>query len=591
VLDSSNDERRAYELFCTPLGVQIDAINDDVSENYDDSWNAIWGFDAIRSYPRDFRHHIGAFARDRAKNSYLSQTIKLKGMTGASPGHNLELIPTITASRSDARESLDAPNFTNGDVDADVGLSVRWGIFPNMSLNGAIHPDFSQVEADALQLAENEQFALYFRETRPFFLEGADYFSTDLRLVHTRAIAKPSGAGQPTGKQGKHTWAVFTARDGVTNLIVPGLESSASGQFDVDNTSSAARYRMDFGPNSFAGVTVTDRRAEDYSNSVFSADTVYRWTQKDKFNASAAISNTEYSNEMISQLGASEGSVSDPAVYLAYNHSERGWWFFSELNQLGTDYRSDLGFQPNVGLRSVWAGGAKVWWGEDGDMIQRKAWGSSYSRGDPVDGGMLEESFDTWANANLPWQTYIDARASTGRRWFDGEMFDIWDLGAGVESQLTGDLSLSFDGRMGDWIDFANSRRGQRHVLNSSLGYTFGRHLNLQLSHIFSAMNVGGERLFTIHAPQLRAVHQFNSRAFVRLILQYTGVNRDPSLYADAVDDETQSLLTQLLFTYKVNPKTALYAGYGDNQFGDDEFGLTHTDRAFFMELGYAWVR
>ena len=54
--------------------------------------------------------------------------------------------------------------------------------------------DFSQVEADALQLAINEPFALFFSETRPFFKEGADTFSTPLNLVHTRTVVDPSVA-------------------------------------------------------------------------------------------------------------------------------------------------------------------------------------------------------------------------------------------------------------------------------------------------------------------------------------------------------------------------------------------------------------
>jgi hypothetical protein len=41
-IDTFNDERRAYELLANPLGVQMDAINDDVMNEYDDSWNAIW---------------------------------------------------------------------------------------------------------------------------------------------------------------------------------------------------------------------------------------------------------------------------------------------------------------------------------------------------------------------------------------------------------------------------------------------------------------------------------------------------------------------------------------------------------------------
>ena len=42
VLDTFNSERRAYEFFVNPLGVQTDAVNDDVNLNEDDSWNAIW---------------------------------------------------------------------------------------------------------------------------------------------------------------------------------------------------------------------------------------------------------------------------------------------------------------------------------------------------------------------------------------------------------------------------------------------------------------------------------------------------------------------------------------------------------------------
>ncbi|MCZ6746841.1 MAG: hypothetical protein O7C74_06455, partial [Acidobacteria bacterium] len=98
--------------------------------------------------------------------------------------------------------------------------------------------------------------------------------------------------------------------------------------------------------------------------------------------------------------------------------------------------------------------------------------------------------------------------------------------------------------------------------------------------------------LFRVHAPELRVIHQFNTRAFVRAIFQYTDIRRDPSLYTAAtVDERTRTLLTQLLFTYKVNPQTALYAGYTDNQFGNDQFDLTRTDRTFFLKLSYAWVR
>src|SRR5262249_42194887 len=42
VLDTFNDERRAFEFFVNPLGVQMDLSQNDVTGNEDDSWDAIW---------------------------------------------------------------------------------------------------------------------------------------------------------------------------------------------------------------------------------------------------------------------------------------------------------------------------------------------------------------------------------------------------------------------------------------------------------------------------------------------------------------------------------------------------------------------
>src|SRR5688572_3385401 len=42
VLDTFNDQRRAFEFFVNPFGVQMDLIQDDVSRNESSSWNAIW---------------------------------------------------------------------------------------------------------------------------------------------------------------------------------------------------------------------------------------------------------------------------------------------------------------------------------------------------------------------------------------------------------------------------------------------------------------------------------------------------------------------------------------------------------------------
>ena len=147
VLDTFNDERRAYELFVNAYGVQMDAVNDDVAGNYDMAWGAIWdsagritdagyevemaipfnqlrfqdaggaqtwGIDGVRSYPRLQRHHIGLFPRLRGANSYLSQEEKIRSKpriavssrSSSSPTRSTRRRCSTSATRTTASEPI-----------------------------------------------------------------------------------------------------------------------------------------------------------------------------------------------------------------------------------------------------------------------------------------------------------------------------------------------------------------------------------------------------------------------------------------------------------------------------------------------------
>ena len=132
VIDTYGDERRAFEFFANPLGVQMDLTYDDVNKNEDDSWDAIWdsagmigedgyiveieiplrqlrfpsvdekqtwGVDLLRFYPRDHRYRVSSNALDRNINCYLCQLQKLQGLEGVQPGRDIEIVPTLTASQ------------------------------------------------------------------------------------------------------------------------------------------------------------------------------------------------------------------------------------------------------------------------------------------------------------------------------------------------------------------------------------------------------------------------------------------------------------------------------------------------------------
>ncbi|MCZ6506572.1 MAG: carbohydrate binding family 9 domain-containing protein, partial [Acidobacteria bacterium] len=326
-IDTFDDQRRAFEFFVNPLGVQMDLFLDGVSGNESDSWDAIWdsaglvtddgyvvemaipfnqlrfpggggeqtwGFDLIRYYPRGDRHRLSVHKLDRDNDCYLCQASKMTGFRGISPGRNVEIVPTLTGSQTEERADFPLGDFDNSDPTGELGLSARWGVTPNLTLNLTINPDFSHVEADVAQLVVNERFALFFPERRPFFLEGADFFSTPLNAVFTRNVGSPDWGLKLTGKQGKNAVGVFVAEDQFTSLLFPGSQGSAATSLDASSQDAVVRYRRDLGEASTLGVLMTYRGGDDYSNSVSGVDGLYRLTDSDSVSFQWLRSSTEY---------------------------------------------------------------------------------------------------------------------------------------------------------------------------------------------------------------------------------------------------------------------------------------------------------
>lgn len=144
--------------------------------------------------------------------------------------------------------------------------------------------------------------------------------------------------------------------------------------------------------------------------------------------------------------------------------------------------------------------------------------------------------------------------------------------------------------RVGNEIDFANSRIGDIERYSPRVRWNIGKHWRLELRHTLSKLSREGDEVFSANQSDFRIAYQFDLRQRLRLTLQYTDVSRDPSLYVDEVDRTFKNLGTQLIYSYKVNPRTVIFAGYSDNGFETDEVdSLVTTNRTLFFKLGYAW--
>jgi len=99
-----------------------------------------------------------------------------------------------------------------------------------------------------------------------------------------------------------------------------------------------------------------------------------------------------------------------------------------------------------------------------------------------------------------------------------------------------------------------------------------------------------GGTVFIANQTDIRLAWQFDIRQRLRLALIHTSLNRNPALYDSPVERHNQSLNTQLIYSYKVNPKTLLYLGYSDSaQAGDEIDSLRRTGRTLFAKFSYAW--
>ena len=300
VLDTFDDQRRAYVFTVNPLGVQHDGIWNEggggggrghmgppIDDNPDFLWESSgkladwgyelevripfkslrfpelpeqsWGLQVIRKISRNGYQESWAPISNNIANQ-LTQAGKLTGLRDLDAGLFMELNPVLTGKRIGTVDE-DTDVFGYQSPEADFGLNATYGLTSNLTLDATYNPDFSQVEADAGQISVNERFGLYFPEKRPFFLEGTEIFNLPKQLVYTRSIANPIAGAKMTGKVG--AWQM-------------GYLGAVDKSFDADVANTVAnivRVRRDLGAASTMGMVYTDRttHADEY-NRVAGAD-------------------------------------------------------------------------------------------------------------------------------------------------------------------------------------------------------------------------------------------------------------------------------------------------------------------------------
>lgn len=624
-LDTFNDHRRGYELVVNPLGVQADLIRDETNSNNqeDSSWDGLWtsagritadgyeveiripfstlrfprgggdqkwGISLFRSWPRDKRHQLTSHRVPRESNCFQCEWGKYDGLAGAQQGRNLEIVPTLTVGATQSREAANT-SWSGTDTSIEPGVDVSWAPSPAMTLNATLNPDFSQVETDQLQLSFNDSFALFYQEKRPFFLEGADYFTSQFDVLYTRQIADPDFGLRVTGRTGSGAYGAIVARDATTLLLVPGVLGSGFEQLDQKANVAVGRYRYDFNTHFSVGAIGTLRQGDDYSNGVAGVDA--RW-QQGSHTATAQFlrSQSEYPADIVDgyrdELG-NDATPSGNAWRAAYSFGNRNWSFDAWHMDIDPGFRADLGFMGQVGYDKSLVGGGHSWF-RDGKAFNRINAYVDFDITHRFDGQLLERELEAQVNAQGPMQSGLRLHGLTRSRYWEGRLFDEHYVDVNASFRPNGKLQLGAYVQVGQMLDLAADRTGRRAMVELFGNLNVGRGVALDWDLVRQRMRRDGGTAFTATVLNAGGSWQFDPRQRLRITVQGSEVTRNQALYAEAVNQTARDWAAQLVYSYKVNPRTALYAGASYGAFMDDDhrelFGNT---RSVFVKLSYGW--
>jgi hypothetical protein len=636
-LDTFHDRRRAFFFAVNPLGSQADGVRSEgagqvsslipgsVDKNPDFTWDSkgritdrgyeveiripfkslrypgsgpqSWGFNVTRVVQRTGYTDTWTDVR-RANASFLGQEGALGGLHDLRHGVTVEAQPFVTATADGARNVLNG-QFAREDVNPDAGLNLRLG-FSSYALDATANPDFSQVESDEGQVTVNERFALFFPEKRPFFLEGIELFGSPQTLVYTRRIVNPKAGAKLTGKFGQL---------GVAHLTTVDETAAGNAWFNI------TRLRRDFGRNSIAGVTFTNRDQTGNHNRVLAGDFRYVW--------GLYYTQFQYGRSWSSGGGS---SVSAPIWQAEYDRTGRSWGFNYLLNGQGDGFDAQAGFvnrlrsgvvtghafnrftlygAPRAVLENltVFFGPERIWlydhFGFKPGLEGREQADATFQlRGGWELNGHAERNFVDFQDSTFAGYTVGSASGPQYRpenfSGFTGQLKVTTPTWQKLGSELTygwGRNAIFQEGRTGKGWHFTGSVALRPTPTIRVTG----------LVNVFRLSRLDGSEFARSTIPRLKVEYQPNRALFFRAIGEYRSdrtaalidAATGDSLYVGGVAQpavEFNGFRLDLLASFEPTPGTVAFLGYGSSLESDEEFNwsdLRRTNDGFFLKLAY----
>ena len=504
---------------------------------------------------------------------------------------DIEFIPSVVAGSS---KDFDSNKSSSSD---DASLFMKYPISSVDLLEIAINPDFSQIESDDIKNDVNTVNALYFEEKRPFFSQGAELFQFSpqrgyINLFYSRTINDPSIAAKYTGKIGKTSYGIISARDESSLLLLP-FEERSSVVFMGKSTSNIIRAKRMIGDNGGSIGAILTNRVFDDAGDMTTGGLDFHYHPGNNYHitlhATASIHNESDNYEYVdeeadfTQLFFDNGrytkafdgeKVTGNALGVGVNKRTRTDNFGFVLRLRSPGFRTSNGFETNNATKWLKAGRGKTVYYDNHPKLLKTDYGIETIYKTNYTGLIKKQELSFSTSTDLKKGDFFKFSGEVEKENFKGYQFDnLYEIEFGYRNQLSSDLKL---------YNELQSRKiivRNLDVPQDSGFYQVKSYVEYRLSEK-SNFGVGvsyqkAEDYYDGIILRANINNSFNSRLTMRTKIQYS--------------DFSNSWFIEPMITYQPNAFSALYFGVNDLLETEDGIisNLTESKRQIFIKFQY----
>jgi hypothetical protein len=627
LLDPYGNANWAYEFFVNPYGIQKDQLWTNIigeDPSYDLIWESAaavtdsgyqvemaipfasmrfpnqdtqsWRVDFWRNRPRGGFKQYSWAANDRNEQCFPCQFGTLTGINGVHPGQGFQLLPTLVAHQSGEivdRRNANSP-FHNANPQGEFSLGGKYAVSSDVTVEGTLNPDFSQIEADAAQIDVNSTISLMYPERRPFFQEGSDIFRTLFNSFYTRTINDPQFAAKLTGRMGGTSIGYLGARDLNTPYMIP-LDEASILMNTGKSVANIVRGSRAFGNDSRAGFIFSDRRFEhNGSGSVVAVDDDIRLSKTYSIDGQYILTHTaeprdpdrtsqfgQYKFDRTHTIAFDGEAYYGTAMITRLKRNARSFGFVLDYDQVSPSYRTEVGYDPLIDYRNLSFGANYTFYPQKSlfstitpQMYVQQRW--------KFDGVRRSQFVNVGSECQIrKAQTYLQLYLSRSNELYQQVVFDnLWNIQFNWNSRFSKQVGVGYYVSRGVGIARFAMTRGDEYNYGINLDFKPIDRLVIQpnLAYAQSVDVNSKSKLYSGYITRTRLVYQASRQMSIRLVVQF--------------DDFDRSWQVDPLLTYRLNSFSVFYLGSSSNynNLAPNESAPSQwrlASRQFFMKIQY----